>query len=261
MPTELTLTWVLLFDVLIGMAIGFAVRRILGRRTHLGLAASMLSGIVGALLGEAALLAATGSGPHSPVTALVPAVLGTTAVILVATQLSRPPERTPEQLLAGGEAADVEFKSTARRNLVTGERDPKIELVIAKTVAALANGSGGSLLIGVADDGSVLGLDADLDLMKQPDVDRYELWLRDYLSTSVGAAATTSLAVSFPIVSGRQICLVRVPQATRPVFVTPGKGDGPQLWVRIGNSTRQLPLDQALAYASDHFGRRGLRAR
>ena len=261
--TETELLWLALgLALLIGVLVGGGVRLAYGRRTHLGWAASVLAGIAGAFL-FMTLSVWVGGGlrTFSPVLALLGTVAGTALVMFVATRVSRPAQRTPEQLLAAGEASDVEFKSTARRNLHTGERDPKIELVIAKTVAAFANSDGGWLLVGVADDGEVLGLDNDLALMKQPDVDRYELWLRDFLTQTLGASATAAVAVTFPSIGSERICLVRVPMSTRPVFLSPAKGDGPQLWVRIGNSTRQLPLDEAMRYSSDRFGRRGLRGR
>lgn len=260
---ETQLLWLALtIALVVGVLIGGGVRFLFGRRTHLSWSASVLAGIFGSFISTTiGVLLGGGLGRFHPAWAVVAAVFGTTIVMYVATRMSRPPERSAEQLLAAGESAAVEFKSTARCNLHTGKRDDKIELVIAKTVAAFANSDGGSLLIGVADDSEVLGLGRDLPMMKQPDVDRYELWLRDYLSQVLGGAAASSLAVSFPVVSGHEICLVRVPESRRPVYVVPSKPEGPQLWVRVGNSTRQLPLDQALSYASDRFGRRGLRKR
>lgn len=244
-----------------GVVVGGGVRLLFGRRTHLSWPASVLSGIVGAFLSIAVgILLVGGPQEFHPLWALVLAVAGTAVVMWIATRVSRPPERSAQQLIDAGEAADVEFKSTARCNLHTRQRDERLELVIAKTVAAFANSDGGSLLIGVSDEGEALGLEPDLQFMKQRDNDRYELWLRDYLSQVIGGAATASLKVSFPVVSGTDVCLVRVPASSRPVYVVPKKGEGPQLWVRVGNSSRQLPLDQALAYASDRWGRRGLRA-
>lgn len=246
--------------LLSGVVVGGGVRYVFGRRTHLSWSASVLSGMVGAFLSITFGILAVGSPQEfHPIWALILAVAGTAVVMWIATRLSRPPERSARELIDAGEAADVEFKSTARCNLHTRQRDDKLELVIAKTVAAFANSEGGSLLIGVSDEGEALGLEPDLQFMKQRDNDRYELWLRDFLSQVIGGAATASLKVSFPDIGGTDICLVRVPVATRPVYVVPKKGEGPQLWVRVGNSSRQLPLDQALAYASDRWGRRRLR--
>lgn len=238
--------------LVVGAFLGITVRWALGQRSHLGFAASVLSGIVGAFL---ALVLALWLGLQQHlVLELVFAALGTLIVLVVATLITRRPDPEPAELVAKGESHLVEFKATARRNRHSGQRDEKIELLVAKTIAALFNGDGGHLLIGVADDGTVIGLDDDLPLMKHPDIDRYELWLRDFLSKVLGGAATSALRVTFPVVSGQQICHIRVPRSARPVYVTPGRNEGPQLWVRVGNSTRQLPLDQALAYAADRFG-------
>lgn len=72
-----------------------------------------------------------------------------------------------EDIVNQGETTTVEFKSTLRINLHTGEKDPRIELAVLKTIAAFLNSSGGTLLIGVNDDGEPLGVEAD-HFPKQP---------------------------------------------------------------------------------------------
>lgn len=67
---------------------------------------------------------------------------------------------TIAELIAGGETEGVEFKSTLRTNLHTGQPDDKIQMAVLKTAAAFLNAGGGTLLIGVADDGVVTGLAA-----------------------------------------------------------------------------------------------------
>ena len=114
-------------------------------------------------------------------------------------------------------------------------------------------------LIGVDDEGHAVGLAEDLKFMKSPDLDRYELWLRDHLTKTLGTTATASVEVEFPELSGQQVCHVRITPSPRPVFLTPGKNQPPQLWVRVGNSTRQLDVAEALIYAADRWGRRRLR--
>jgi len=98
----------------------------------------------------------------------------------------------PAALIVQGESDSVEFKSSARYNIHTKERDPKIELVIVKTVAGFANAKGGTLLIGVNDQGEIVGLENDLALVKQGDLDRYQLWLTDLLEKTIGKPATTA---------------------------------------------------------------------
>ncbi len=77
-----------------------------------------------------------------------------------------------------GESDRLEFKSSARWNLRTDKRDEAMEEVVAKTVAAFMNSAGGTLLLGVDDTGSLIGLGPDYSTLKQPDADRFELWLR-----------------------------------------------------------------------------------
>ena len=63
-----------------------------------------------------------------------------------------------EELIARDESFEVEFKSTARWNLREGCKDKRMEDAVVKTIAGFLNTDGGTLLIGVGDDGRVIGL-------------------------------------------------------------------------------------------------------
>lgn len=240
----------------LGALLGWVSRLILRERSHMTPAGSVLAGIAGSVIGGTITHLVMGA-PKIP--NLIPilgfSILGTVAVLLIAERFVRlPPAATPD-LVAAGESARVEFKSTARHNLRTGERDDRIEAVIAKTLAAFLNTDGGTLLIGVDDAGKVLGLDADLTHMKSPDLDRYELWLHDYLTRVLGAPAVAHLRVSFPELEGKPICRVDAAASARPVFVRP-KGEEVLFYARLGNSTRLLSVADAIDYAVAHFRRR-----
>ena len=64
-------------------------------------------------------------------------------------------------LVSRGEGEAVEFKSTLRVNLHTGKRDAQIEHAVVKTIAGFLNTHGGTLIVGVADDGTPVGVDGD----------------------------------------------------------------------------------------------------
>ena len=66
-----------------------------------------------------------------------------------------------EALIRSGESASLEFKSTMRQNLRSGKAGKEIELAWLKSVVAFLNTEGGILLIGVSDQGEILGLEAD----------------------------------------------------------------------------------------------------
>ncbi|MGB7961991.1 MAG: ATP-binding protein [Propionicimonas sp.] len=243
--------------LLVAWFFGAIARWLLRGRAKLGAATSIVISILGTSLG---LLLATwirpDSGLWSALTialALGLSVVGIAAYAAVAAHFQIPVKASVAELLAHGESARVEFKSTARINLHTGAKDERMEQVIAKTVCAFLNADGGTLLIGVDDSGSPLGLQPDLATLKVPDIDRYELWLRDLLTASLGQNAAAMVAVDFAAVpasdgEARQVCRLSCQPSPRPVYLRVGKGVGVELWVRSGNSSRQLRVDEAADY-------------
>ncbi|WP_292685141.1 MULTISPECIES: RNA-binding domain-containing protein [unclassified Microbacterium] len=154
-------------------------------------------------------------------------------------------------LLAAGESDRVEFKETARWNVREEKKDARMEQIVAKTVAAFLNSSGGTLVIGVTDDCTATGLDRDYATLRTPDADRFELWLRDLLTASLGKNAATLPKIRFARIDGKEVCAVRCPRSPEPVFLA--QGNARELWVRVGNSTRAFGVDEAVAYVSRHF--------
>lgn len=169
-----------------------------------------------------------------------------------------PPPTSARDLIEAGESQAVEFKSTARWNLHTGQADPKLEHVIVKTVCGLLNAEGGSLLIGVSDDSEVVGLDRDFaTLGSKGNVDGYELFLRQLLDANLSVPTAATVRVHFEPVGDRVVCVVSVAASGRPVFARPVKGSGAdasEFWVRVGNATKQLHGDDMVRYQADHWG-------
>lgn len=176
----------------------------------------------------------------------------------VAARFQRQQHVPVSTLLAAGESDRVEFKSTARVNMRTGEKDSRMEQVIAKTVSAFLNASGGTLIVGVDDDGIPLGLDRDYATLKVPDADRFELWLRDLLTTSLGQNAAADVGIAIEDVDAGDgpalpVCRLTCAPSPRPVYLRTGKSAAPEFWVRSGNSTRQLTVDQAADYVMNRW--------
>jgi hypothetical protein len=81
--------------------------------------------------------------------------------ILAGKTAAQPSAISVSELIATGETGAIEFKATLRTNLHTGEKDPRMELAVLKSVAGFLNAKGGTLIIGVADDGAPVGLEKD----------------------------------------------------------------------------------------------------
>lgn len=152
-------------------------------------------------------------------------------------------------LMASDESKVLEFKSTGRKNLHTGQRDPAVEWAIVKSLAGFMNANGGTLLVGVADDGSVVGIDQDYELLKKGDEDGWELWLTDLISTTLGKVAASELSVGICVIEGKHVASVHVGPAANAVFATQLKGEKKDVfYARINNSTQELAGQALLSF-------------
>ena len=255
--------WAVGFSLVLAVVVAWLfsaiARWLLRGRARLGRSTSIVIAMVGTGVG---LLLIGAVLPHSPLwepltiaVALGMSIAGIAGYATVAAHFQRPERAGLAELVRSGESSRVEFKSTARVNLHTGKRDERMELVIAKTVGAFLNADGGTLVIGVDDFGEPLGLAADFATLKAPDADRFELWLRDHLTTSLGQNAAALVEVDFASLStadeaGEEVlaCRLGCRPSPRPVYLHPGRNLAPELWVRTGNSTRQLGVDEATEY-------------
>lgn len=170
-----------------------------------------------------------------------------------------PPDATIEDVIAAGESQTTEFKSTARWNLHTQQPDSKIEHVVVKTVCGFLNAEGGTLLIGVDDQGQILGIQNDFSTLgNKGNSDGYELFLRQLLDTNLSVATAGTVRVRFESVRGKDICVVSVAPSGKPVFAKPPKGSAggntEEFWVRTGNATKQQHGDDMFEYREQHWG-------
>ncbi len=248
--------------IVLVLAYGIArvVRAVFGRRLALSLA---LMSII-AVLGMSAGMLIAGLflyGQRLWMWATVLIVFGTSVVLsIVVAGIAALVRRGRDDVdvaavLRAGESDRVEFKETARWNVREDKKDPRMELAIVKTVAAFLNSDGGVLVIGADDAGRPIGLHRDLATLRIPDHDRFELWLRDLLISTIGrnAAALPRIRFAEPA-PGTAVCAVQVPPASAPVFLTQTSGGGSiDLWVRVGNSTRALRVDEAVQYVARRF--------
>jgi hypothetical protein len=157
-------------------------------------------------------------------------------------------------LIARGESAKLEFKATARWDVRQNKKNTVMEDLIVKTVAAFLNSHyGGTLLIGVEDDGTVHGLADDYQLWKpeERNRDKYELWLMNLLLTSYGKEFGPYIRATFHNLEGKEICKVSVAPAPKPAFTKEGIEE--RLYIKTGNSTRWLTVREAIEYVKNRW--------
>jgi len=187
-------------------------------------------------------------------------------------------EFRPDELLRDaldrGESSTVEFKESLRWDYPRGgDRQPDdktkpsetraiSEAVVVKTVAGFLNSrTGGTLVIGVADNKEIIGLDQDYDsLVKGGENrvpldkkrDRFQLHLGHLLAAKIGRDVS-NLCVETAIlpVGASDVCVVRVSRSPSPVYTTDPKGR--VFYLRIGAETVALDVEEAVAYVRERW--------
>ena len=104
-------------------------------------------------------------------------------------QLERELGKDLDALIRRGEDDSLEFKSSFRYDYRLQKVNKALEAVIMKTLAGFMNTQGGSLLIGVADDGSIVGLENDFQTLGRKDSDGYTQALMSTVADKLGTPA------------------------------------------------------------------------
>lgn len=152
-----------------------------------------------------------------------------------------------EEILRQGESASVEFKSALRTNLHTNQRDPRIELSCLRTIAGFLNTNGGTLMIGVSDDGSPVGLEFD----QFPNEDKMSLHLVSMVRDRIGPQFMIYLHPRFEDLDSKRVMVVECWKAKSPVFVKDGNLE--RFYIRTGPSTTELTASQTQEYIQQRF--------
>lgn len=162
--------------------------------------------------------------------------------------------RNAEELIKQGESKTLEFKSTLRWSLKEDRKDDRgVTHAVLKTIAAFLNTEGGDLLIGVADDGSIVGTERD----QLENDDKFMRHLAQVVRNGLGDRAGTCIDPKTQIVEGKSVCVVSCQRSPEPAFLrwkgmeaTP-EGD---FFVRSGPGSVKLPPDSAQEYIRTRFG-------
>lgn len=156
------------------------------------------------------------------------------------------PEADLYDLIGRGEDAHLEFKSTMRHNLHTGKAGKEIELAWLKGVTAFLNTDGGIVLLGVADDGTLLGLEAD----GFENDDKCRLHFKNLLNQHLGPEYARLVRFELYLLEGKRLGAVECERSSTPVFLR-AKNNEEAFLIRTGPSNIELSLSRALKYIQE----------
>lgn len=153
------------------------------------------------------------------------------------------------EIIQQGESDRVEFKSTLRWNLFSKKKDKAIEKAVLKTLTAFMNSNGGVLIIGVEDNGNILGLEND----QFANSDKLLLHLTYLIKERIGPLFLKYLHCVMEKIGKEEILRVDCIPAPKPAYFKDDNLD--HFFIRNGPSTTDLRLSKVHNYIIERFDR------
>jgi len=156
-------------------------------------------------------------------------------------------------MIKNHESQNVEFKLSFRWNHFKDHIDKRITEQVTRAICGfLVSKEGGNVLIGVNDDGEVVGVESDIESYDKKNHlngrDRMHTDIGEKIRSHIGVKFIQYCHVSFEKITGKYIILIRVDSFSGPVIHM--KKD---LYVRITNATVKLTDREAYSYLEEHY--------
>lgn len=167
---------------------------------------------------------------------------------MVTSYLRSQEQVSTRELIEKGENEQVEFKSSMRWNARSESNDHLIEQAIIRTIAAFLNTKGGTLLVGVRDDGQIVGIGRD----RFENSDKMLLHLTRLIKQRISTLHMRFIHFEIEAIERQQVLRVDVEPATMPAYITESN-DHDSFCVRTGPATTQLRVSKIYDYIQMRF--------
>ena len=168
-----------------------------------------------------------------------------------AARLEEDLERDLASTIAAREGERVEFKASARWDAQLGRTNKALEEAVVRTIAGFLNNEGGSLFVGVADSGEIVGAEPDYRTLKRPDRDGFEQFVMGLVKHALGGDVCARVHVRFRSANGKDVCQIAVEPSEQPVYCQDGAVA--RYFLRMGNSTRELDVREAVRHIGERW--------
>jgi serine/threonine protein kinase len=172
-------------------------------------------------------------------------------------------------VIAKGEGPQVEFKASMRfpraddlpPELTEAQREGALrskyailEKAVLKTIAAFLNSQGGTLLVGVKDDRTVVGIEDDFGTFgsEVQNVDTWQLNLKQKIINAFGPDVWAILDLKLDVTEQGTVACIDCPSRAQPTWLN--SKAGPEFFIRAASSTESLPVDKWSQYIKERWG-------
>ena len=150
-------------------------------------------------------------------------------------------------LIRQGESKHIEFKETLSLDVRKKTKEKYIELSALKTIVAFLNTEGGTLLVGVNDDGDTTGIDAEINKFHK-NIDKLLLHFKNLIKTKIGEEFYPYIEYKTIKVNRNHILMVECKESKSPCFL-----DNAEFYVRTNPATDKLEGPKLVEYVKNHF--------
>jgi predicted HTH transcriptional regulator len=156
-------------------------------------------------------------------------------------------------------AVGQDEKNTLQRKLIDLKKTimDALEHEILRTIAAFMNSKGGILLVGVSDNGEVMGLEKDFETFS--DKKNWDGWSQYFVSTvreHIGKQSMGNIKSESVIFDDKIVALIRIQKSSKPVYVEYQDNKTGEIklefYCRVLNTTQLLNIKEASEYVSGH---------
>lgn len=159
-----------------------------------------------------------------------------------------------KNIIEKGENRNLEFKSSLRYCYNQKSSQKYIEHEIIKTIGAFANTEGGTLIIGVDDDGNILGLKNDFNSFNNNQRDKFLKHFANLIGDGFTEPVDALIKYDFENSHKAEVFVVIVEKSSTPRFIKT-KGGGKEFYIRRTATSKKLDVEEAVKYCFDNWAK------
>lgn len=172
--------------------------------------------------------------------------------LLSSLERDAPEPASDADVIGRGETLTVEFKSSMLYDHDRDVKNRELQGVLLKEIVAFMNTEGGTVYVGISDNGDILGIEKDCAVTGKRG--GWHGWSESFVNAvkTLGPAAAANVRHEPVEINGTTVAKITVLRGARPAYLDP-KNRG-QFVMRQGSSSVSLTPQEAIEYHAERFG-------
>jgi CheY-like chemotaxis protein len=156
--------------------------------------------------------------------------------------------RPISDLLKLPESDRLEYKSTFQWDVKRNCENKDLKFNILKTIVAFLNCEGGTLIVGIEDNGNIFGLNQDISLLSNGNLDKLERAIVDWVCNHIGKNFIQQIKIRFEAINGKDICAIDVRKSPKKAWLQKTKEKKLEFYIRMANKSEPLEIPDIYDY-------------